>query len=547
MRHSVVVLAFVALALGSVGCTSRDREGDAGSGDPHRDGGGSTGNDAYFAPVDMDILTPSAPSDAASMFGGMPDAAHAPSLVYPLDQVVVPPNLSQLEFHYLPNGGTVFQLSVTAGASHIRVYFGCPETVGAGCVYMPDFSTWTVLSNAARGHGPITYVLRGVDASGHLGETDARTITFTSEDVTGGLYYWTPGFMGAINRFEFGVPGAHAERFLSLGDTGAHMCVGCHELSRDGSRIAVGTDTPTTTFQVFDIATRTRQFMLTGHGTGGLGGPQQSNFTSWSPDDSQIVGSALTGLRFLSGVDGSLIEDMVTNAAASMPNWSPDGQHIVYVAYPGRSIAGLFDETGVSSGSITRLDQVGGAWTVGPTLVASTGDNNFHPSYSPDGAWVIYNRSASNTSSLGEDPNSGTSRIADAALWVVSSEGGTPISMDTCHGLSDQWPRFNPTVFHDSGHDLYWMVWASRRGYGLRLDEDTRSQLWMAAFSPSRAAAGMDPTSVPFWVPFQDMTMANHLAQWVSTVERMACTTDADCGGEFCLDRRCFETLPDPV
>jgi TolB protein len=543
MRHSVVVLALV--ALGSVGCTARDRGGDAGYGDPHRDGG--PGSDAYFAPVDMDIVTPSAPSDAASMFGGTPEPSHAPSLVYPLDQVVVPPNLSQLEFHYLPNGGTVFQLSVTAGASHIRVYFGCPETVGAGCVYMPDFSTWTVLSSAARGHGTITYVLRGVDASGHLGETDARTITFTSEDVTGGLYYWTPGFMGAINRFEFGVPGAHAERFLSLGDTGAHMCVGCHELSRDGSRIAVGTDTPTTTFQVFDIATRTRQFMLTGHGTGGLGGPQQSNFTSWSPDDSQIVGSALTGLRFLSAVDGSLVEDHVTNAAASMPNWSPDGQHIVYVAYPGRSIAGLFDETGVASGSITRLDQVGGAWTVGPTLVPSMGDNNFHPSYSPDGAWVIYNRSASNISSLGEDPMGGTSRIADAALWVVSSEGGTPISMDTAHGLSDQWPRFNPTVFHDAGHDLYWMVWASRRAYGLRLDEDTRSQLWMAAFSPSRAAAGMDPTSVPFWVPFQDMTMANHLAQWVSTVERMACTTDADCGGEFCRDRRCFEMLPDPV
>jgi hypothetical protein len=187
-------------------------------------------------------------------------------------------------------------------------------------------------------------------------------------------------------------------------------------------------------------------------------------------------------------------------------------------------------------------------WTVGPTLAAHGTGNNFHPSYSPDGDWVVYNRSPSNTSSLGENPDGGTSRIGDAEMWVVAADGSAAsISMDTCHGLSDQWPRFNPTVFHDRGHDLFWMVWASRRGYGLRLDEDTRSQLWMAAFDPSAAAAGRDPSAVPFWVPFQDMTMANHLAQWVSTIQRMGCSTDADCGGEFCVDNRCFQQPPAPI
>lgn len=551
MQYRAVVLSLVLAALASsttLGCTAgRGRTDDTGPGGPGNDAGSAVHPDAYFAPVDTDIVTSSAPSDAPSMFGGTPDPARAPEIVYPLEGVVVPPNLSQLEFHYLTNGGTVFQLAVTAGSSHIRIYFGCPEAVGAGCVFMPDHATWTTLSNAARGRGPVTYVLRSVDASGNLGETASRTITFTEQDVTGGMYYWTPGFMGAINRFEFGVPGARAERFLSLGDTGAHMCVGCHEVSRDGTRIGVGTDTPTTTFQVFDIASRTRIFSLTGHGTGGLGGPIQSNFTSFAPDNSQIVGSALTGLRFLSGADGSLLEEMVTGAAASMPNWSPDGQHIVYVSYPGRSVFGLFDETGVASGSIVRLDNAGGAWTVGPTLIASTGDNNFHPSYSPDGAFVIYNRSPSNISSLGENPDSGTSRIGDAEMWFVSSDGaGAAVSMDTVHGLSDAWPRFNPTSFDDHGHPLFWMVWASRRGYGLRLDTDTRSQLWMASFDPTLAAMGRDPTSVPFWVPFQDMTMANHLAQWVSTVQRMTCSSNADCGGEFCVDGRCFETVPGP-
>jgi Tol biopolymer transport system component len=231
-----------------------------------------------------------------------------------------------------------------------------------------------------------------------------------------------------------------------------------------------------------------------------------------------------------------------------MPTWSPDGEHIVYVAYPGRSVLGLFDETSVSSGDIVRLDREGGAWTVGPTLAAHGTGNNVHPAYSPDGNWVVYQRSPSNIGSLGEDPMGGTSRIADAELWVVGTDGASAaVRFDVSHGLSDQWARFNPTVFHDQGHDLFWLVWASRRGYGLRLDEDTRSQLWMAAFDPSRAAANQDPTAVPFWVPFQDMTLANHLAQWVSSVERMSCTGNADCGGEFCVDGRCFEQVPGPM
>lgn len=546
MLHRAVLFTLVALALGP-GCTAgRTATGDAGPVGPGTDSGTPPGNDAYVAPVDVDIVTASAPSDAPTMFGGTPDASHAPSLVYPLDGVMVPPNLSQLEFHYLPNGGTVFQLAFTAGTSRIRVYFGCPESVGAGCVFMPDHDTWTVISSAARGRGPITYVLRGVSASGALGETTSQTITFANQDVTGGVYYWTPGANGAINRFEFGVPGARAEHFLNVATTAATFCIGCHTLSRDGALIAVGEDTVTSRFEVFDIETRAQRFLLRGMGTGGpLAGPAQSNFTSFSPDNAQIVGSSFAGLRFLSVADGSVLEEGVTGAAASMPDWSPDGEHIVYVSFPGRSTLGLFDSNGITSGSIVRLDRVGGAWTVGPTLVASSGDNNFHPSYSPDGQFVIYNRSPSNASSIGDDPGGGTSRMSDAQMWFVPSSGtGAAVSLDAIHGLSDQWPRFNPTSFNERGHPLFWIVWASRRGYGLRLDEDVRSQLWMASFDPMRAAAGLDPTSVPFWMPFQNMEETNHLAQWVSTVRRMGCDTDAECGGEFCVDHRCFQEPP---
>jgi TolB protein len=547
MRQRLV--ATVAIALGFiVGCSVGPRTGDAGPIGPPIDTGTHPMTDGGPRTLDQDIVTPTAPTNAPTLFGGTPSAAHAPTLAYPLDHVVVPPNLSEMEFHYVPNGGTVFQLAFTTSGGSIRVYFGaCPESVTNGCIFTPDAATWNTLAAALRGAGETTFVLRGVDASGNLGETLSQHITFAEQDVTGGLYYWTTNPNTVINRFEFGVPGAVVERYLALPIGGVHMCIGCHTLSRDGTRIAIGTDIPTTELQVYDVATRANIFTRSGHGTGALGGPQQPNFTSFAPDNSQIVGSTLMGLRFMSAVDGSIVQDMVTGGAASMPDWSPDGQHIAYVSYPGRSMFGLFDETSVASGSIVRLDQVGGSWTVGPTLVQSANDNNFHPGYSPDGASLVYVHSASNAGSIGGDPGGGTSAIPDAELWVVGSAGGTvPLRMDALHGLSDAWPRFNPTTFMDHGHPMFWLVWASRRQYGLRLDSDTRSQLWMCAFDPTRAAAGLDPSSVPFWVPRQDFMVPNHLAQWTTGVARMTCNTDTDCGGEFCVDGRCYESMPIP-
>src|SRR5689334_22105155 len=42
------------------------------------------------------------PADPAAPFGGTPDAARAPALVYPNDGVLVPPNLGRLEVHFRP-------------------------------------------------------------------------------------------------------------------------------------------------------------------------------------------------------------------------------------------------------------------------------------------------------------------------------------------------------------------------------------------------------------------------------------------------------------
>jgi TolB protein len=66
----------------------------------------------------------------------------------------------------------------------------------------------------------------------------------------------------------------------------------------------------------------------------------------------------------------------------------------------------------------------------------------------------------------------------------------------------------------------------------------------MSAFNPDEAAAGRDASYPAFRLPFQDIATGNHIAQWVTSIMRQTCSTDADCGGEFCIDGRCFEEVP---
>ncbi|MBN8609719.1 MAG: PD40 domain-containing protein [Deltaproteobacteria bacterium] len=489
------------------------------------------------------IIADGATAETPTRFDGTATAGAGPEVVYPDDGAMVPPNLGSLELHYMPNGGDAFELAVTTPDLDLRIYFGCPESVGGGCIYSPSRAVWQTIATAAAGRDPITYQLRSVSAAGEIREGEVRTLAVAQEPITGGLYYWNAGG-GSIDRFEFGVPGARAERFIGTGQTGAGMCVGCHALSRDGTRISVGTDIPTTTFQVFDVATRTRIFSL-GSG-GGFGGfPSQPNFASWAPDSSELVTSFNTGLSIRNPTTGAIITDRLGGGPSSQPDWSPDGQHIVFVRHDAPSFAGLVDVGGVSGGRITILDRAGSEWGSPRTIVSIDGVNNYYPSYSPDGRFISFCRSPSNINSMGADPDSGTSAVPDAELWLIPSDrSGAARQLTTIAGLADSWPKWDPTEYENQGRPLYWMSWTSRRSYGLRLARDQRAQIWMAAFDPTVAATGEQGFRAAFWLPAQDIGTANHIPQWVTSVERQTCTDSADCGGEFCIDGRCFEEPP---
>lgn len=526
---------------GATFTTAPDRGGRTHIGASYR---GNSWSTTLTVQLDRTVIADGATADTPGRFAGSASGGAGPEIVYPDDNIMVPPNLGSFEVHYRESGSDAFELAFETSSVNLRIYFGCPERVGGGCIYTPDRAVWETLSTAASGQDAVTYRLRGVSASGVITESAARRLTVAQEPITGGLYYWNAGG-GSIDRFEFGVPGARAETFLDRGRAGAGMCVGCHAVSRDGSRISIGTDIPTTTFQVFDVGSRARLFSLGGGGSSPFELPAQPNFAAFSPDASQIVTSFLTGLTVRDAATGAPITDRLGGGPSSQPDWSPDGNHIAYVRHDAPSFAGLADVGGVTSGRITILDRDGSGWAAPRTIVQIPGVNNYYPAYSPDGMFLSFCRSPSNINSMGADPDSGESAVPDAELWLIPTDGsGAARQLSVIAGRADSWPKWDPTLYEHQARPLYWMSWTSRRAYGLRLAHDQRAQIWMAAFQPRVAATGEQGFFAAFRLPFQDIATSNHVPQWVTTVERQPCDTNVDCGGEFCIDGRCFEQEP---
>ncbi|MBI5512865.1 MAG: PD40 domain-containing protein [Deltaproteobacteria bacterium] len=475
-----------------------------------------------------EIFVGGAPMESPMRFGGREEASRAPALVYPEDGTIVPPNLPSFEVHFTPGtGNDLFEVTFAGEVTVLRVYTPC-NAVGGGCVLTLDTAQFGQVADASRAGGRVRLAVRGTTRApgGAVGSSMERSLGVTQQDLRGGVYWWSS--VGNILRYDFGREGARPEVFLS---GNLFACVGCHVLSRDGRRVSVGRGIPgPAAARYVDTASRME-----------TGAPYGGNFGTYSPDLRRYLNSDGARLTLLDGETAMPVPGLSGEVPGSMPDWSPNNNGVVF-SRARTPPPPLFGQPGHNAPADLMFMEWRGSTFVPPTvLLMSSGENNYYPSFSPDGQWVVFNRSAM------------TSYDApDAHLWMVRGNGmGGPVNLARANSAMDgnSWPKWAPFREVYAGElteALMWITFSSRRPYGLRTAGERTAQLWMAAVRPDRIGpTSPDPSAPAFWLPFQDLRQGNHIAQWTEEVRRMGCMMDRNCpSGELCQAGRCVGAPP---
>ncbi len=468
------------------------------------------------------------PADPGTKFTGPADPARAPQLVYPNDGVHLPPNLGRLELHFYPGASnTLFELSMQSPVLDLVVYLSCTQPLEGGCIYQPDPTVWSWLANSNRTGDPVTWSIRGTDDAGAaVGSSGTMRMSFAPQDLAGGIYYWTTTHQ-AIMRFDFGSSTQTvAERFLGPEHVGGN-CVGCHALSRDGTKMVAETGGQNDgRLLLLDVATKTPLVPFAS--------TERSIFESWAPDGSAFVGvygdvgATDYDLIVFDGASGAVVESIPAGGThdnpTNHPDWSPLGDRIAFTNVGTRNTLQMMYHS-----EIRTVAKVGGAWQPHQVIVPRmAGKNRYYPAWSPDGKSLVFNESTCTNGNSGNECNGDTD--PSARLWIVDGIAGgtlTDLTRANAPGIADgatttltsSFPKWNPFVFarSPSGGTMSWMTFSSTRRYGLRRPPGNGTLLWMVAVD-LEAPAGTDPSSAAFALPFQDLATSNHIAQWTTSV-----------------------------
>ncbi|HWO17538.1 MAG TPA: hypothetical protein VNO30_02140 [Kofleriaceae bacterium] len=454
-------------------------------------------------------LDPSVPD----LFNQPEETARAPAIAYPPEGAVVPRNLGDFEAHWTDaHGNDVFEVSLKTEFAEVRVYVPGGNGVAAAGP-RPSWQAFaaTEWMSVVGLEGAVHYQVRGVSKANptYVGATAPRLVKLSNEPLDGGMYYWAATSSGGgaygIFRHDMAKPGQPAEEYMTTNQT-AGRCVACHVLSRDGTKMAITYDGGNRNATMIDVATRSRQPDFT-----------QWNFGTFTPDATRILTVYSGVISVRNAADQMVVKAMPAGGYATHPDLSRDGTRLVYV----RALGGGSDWSFTGGQIYTRtFDQATNAF--GPeTPLVTDGINNFYPSWSPDGQWVLFNRS-----------NGGTSyNNLNASLWVVKADGSAPPLQlsafnQAAGGLTNSWGRWAPfaQTIGANREPIFWVTVSSKRNFGTRrvnsADAETLKtpQIWMAPFYTSRAELREDPTTPAFRLPFQNLTSNNHIAQWTERV-----------------------------
>ena len=435
--------AFVGLlAVGAVACSNPTRHGGSGGSGGTGGGTGGNGGSGPSLPATHDVVDPSLPPGVVGGFDGATGGAGGTTLVYPSAGAMVPHDLAPIDVQW--NGATpVYRVTFAVDdGNRLRGYVPTKD-------WTPPAGEWKWLLDVAAGKA-ITLSVDGatVDAAGTpqgpLASAPGQPFAVSRDDASGALFYFaTTGDQttgdGTLERLELGA--VKPDKYLNKSNDGG-KCVGCHALTRDGTRVAF------TFLDLTGIATGNTMSLGSVDATNPAAQQATAGTTaatsSFSPDGTKIVTAYNGALAIRDAVTGAMVTSLTTTGTAMFPDWSPDGNSIVFVrsATACTASAPNFGQASIYAygGSLVTLHNNGGTWgseTV--VLQAASGENNYYPAFSPDGQYIAFTRALSSTKSswslansacTGQDGSGLSYDNPSATVWLLPTAGGAPTQLD---------------------------------------------------------------------------------------------------------------------
>jgi hypothetical protein len=532
-----------------VGCASVRKGGGASPGadasvevaDPSSiDAGGSdrpavtdagAGSDTIAPIGNRVVLQGALPSGVAGLFSGATvsttTAAQMPALVYPAADTMFPPNIARILFQWTATTGNAFRLHFGVGQRTLDVFTDgadatCAKARTGGKCWESAADTLMPYLEAAAG-GKIDLQITSIDTAAPATAQQSGMVSFrvAQTRVGGAIYYWSTTAQGIRKGT---LDGRDAADYLTpAGAKG--QCVACHTLSRSGKRLSIAL--PGDLLGLADVVAAPPPLTF-GPSTQGFPGQNiEASWATFSPDESQIVVAGQGVLTLRDATTAAAIGTPIALPAGmtgSMPDWSPDGRHLVFAAstdaptarlarhLQGSSIAWLT----VSGTNFTGLESI--AQSRGIISNTCVGQESYaNPMFSPDSRWLAFSRA--NCESEG-DPSAEIIVAAPGpnAAQVSLLRANTRVGAQTLSGLQNGMPTWAPS--HDP--DIGWVAFTSTRDYGVVLTQGSaigagQRQLWIAAIDFNQIGKG-DPSFPAFRLPAQDLSENNHRPFWTVDV-----------------------------
>jgi hypothetical protein len=473
-----------------------------------------TGTTSVIVVIHRIDLGPGVPADGATKFPDdvAPVGAQSPSVVYPLQDAVMPTSVKGPVVQWESAGAAdhLYRVRIVSGyATHDTILAHDPAFTFS---LQPTLERWTMLKYST--DGVIRFTVEHWDATNGAHGSAPISIRMIPASITGAIYYWNlqAGQMEQIDE---------SGRTVAIQNpppkSNGSRCVACHSVSKDGRYLSGALwegGAQGTVFDMSNPAVKTADPAPTVT-------PLVENstytvlFSTFNANGTRLMLNRGTALEVIDPINGATVATTgLPTTGVAHPAWSPDGTSVVLVnnIRSGPNPAGwavdydrgdlaVMSSNGDTFGAVTTLVP---AAAVDPAFAAPS-----WPTFAPDSKWIAY---GAGINSRGR--NDAVPAVYPGTLFVVDKTSGVPYRLDTaCGGARNCYlPNFSP--YDDGGY--YWLVFYTTRDYGnaqAGSKGTQRRQLWVTAIDKAKLAAG-DPSSVAYWLPDQDVKSANMSAYW---------------------------------